>query len=76
MFQNDGFEGFGSLTSKKGKVEEPEVDEFELEKMEEMRQNDREIDEMLDVAIDKLGRLDFHAQDIVNEVDLQAKKLK
>ena len=31
---------------------------------------------MLDVAIDKLGRLDFHAQDIVNEVDIQAKRLK
>lgn len=31
---------------------------------------------MLDVVIDKLGRLDFHAQDIVNEVDIQAKKLR
>ena len=37
--------------------------------MEEMRKNDEEIESMLGVVIDKLDRLDFHAQDILTEVN-------
>ena len=44
--------------------------------MEEMRQNDEEIEGLIGNAIEKLDRLDLHAQDINVEVRLQAKKLK
>ena len=56
--------------------ENREPSEFEKLKMEEMRQNDEEIEGLIGNAIEKLDRLDLHAQDINVEVRLQAKKLK
>lgn len=41
-----------------------------------MEKNDQEIDGMIEVAIGKLERLGFHAQDIHSNVDQQAKRLK
>ena len=44
--------------------------DFEMQALEEMRRNDEEIDGMLDEALLKIDRLDFHAQDINTEVNI------
>ena len=41
-----------------------------------MKQNDEEIDELLGQAIEKLDRINMHAQDINTAVDAQSKQLK
>ena len=80
LIKGDGFEGFKSLKNDLSKneshAENREPSEFERLKMEEMRQNDDEIEGLIGNAIEKLDRLDLHAQDINVEVRLQAKKLK
>lgn len=45
----------------KNRNKQRELTDFEREALEEMKKNDEEIDEMLDVVIDKLGQLKFHA---------------
>lgn len=45
--------------------------DFEIEALELMRQNDEEIDGMLDEALLKIDRLGLHAQDINLELNIQ-----
>ena len=74
LIKGDGFEGFKSLKNDLSKNEDHgqkrEPSEFERLKMEEMRQNDEEIEGLIGNAIEKLDRLDLHAQDINVEVRL------
>lgn len=52
----------GQLQQKKQEeVKQRELTDFEREALEEMKKNDEEIDGMLDVVIDKLDQLKFHA---------------
>lgn len=82
LIKDQGFEGFKSPNQvKDGEAsahtkQQREMTDFEMQALEEMRQNDEEIDGMLDEALLKIDRLDFHAQDINTEVNIQSKKIK
>jgi len=75
LIKQDGFEGFHTVNDRGGlDVAEAqtgrELTEFEKNALEEMKQNDEEIDELIDQAIGKLDKIKMHAQDINAETKL------
>ena len=74
LIKDDGFEGFnapGSPTKNQEEKKEKKrkLTEFEKESLAVMKKNDDEIDGLLDIAIQKLDILKFHAQDINTAVN-------
>ena len=70
MDADDKFEGFHkNRDTEEAQEDSRELNEFEKNLLEQFRENDEEIDGMLDQVIDKISRLHLHAQDIETAID-------